>query len=429
MRNLGQHSNMKNESMACQRGGNWSNVGNAGLGAMNLNNNRTNSNNNVVGRDFSSKPETTMVDTGNRGVCCPAISEIKNESSLFSNSVEKQTNSKRIGFLYERAFSYENLYNAYLDARKGKRAKRATLKFETNLGAELKALYDEIHSGSYRPRPYVQFYVYEPKKRIINAPAFRDLVVQHAIYRVIYSIFDKTFVNTSYACRKGGGTHKASRYTQKEMRKYDGDLYFVKLDIKKFFYSIDRDVLRTLFEKKIKDKKFVDMMCEFAQMNTAKGIPIGNLLSQLYALIYMNEVDHFIKRDLKVKSYVRYVDDFIAIGLSLQKAKEVKRRCEEFVKTKLHLELSHWHIQKIKRGINFVGYRTWKSVKFVRKHSIYKMKKAIKKLKVESIISLIGHAIGTRTMLYYKKLLIEFDVLKLLPIRSQACLNTYSLVK
>ena len=365
-----------------------------------------------------------MVDTGNRGVCCPGKTEIKNEESLLSNSVENQTKSKRIGYLFEKAFTIENLYAAFMDARKGKRVKRATLKFEVNLGAELQTLHNELHGGVYKPRAYSQFYVYEPKKRLINAPAFRDLVVQHAIYRVTYSIFDKTFIDTSYACRKGGGTHKASKYTQTEMRKYDGDLYFVKLDIRKFLHSIDRQILRVMVEKKIKDRRFVDLMCEFIEMNTDKGIPIGNLLSQIYALIYLKPLDNFIKRELKVKSYVRYVDDFVLIGLTIDEAIEAQEKCEKFVQDKLNLELSHWHIQKIKRGINFVGYRTWKSIKFVRKHSIYKMKKSVKKSKVESIISLIGHAKGTGTIPYYKRLLIEFEILNLLPNRSIQCLNT-----
>ena len=158
-------------------------------------------------------------------------------------------------------------------------------------------------------------------------------------------------------------------------------------------------------------------------MNADKGIPIGNLLSQIYALIYMNPVDHYIKRELKIESYVRYVDDFVLIGLTLDEAKIAKELCEKFVQTKLNLELSHWHIQKIKRGINFVGYRTWKRIKFVRKHSIYKMKKAIKKLKIESITSLIGHAKSTATMKYYKRLLIEANVLNLLPIGVRKCLS------
>ena len=112
----------------------------------------------------------------------------------------------------------------------------------------------------------------------------------------------------------------------------------------------------------------------------------------------------------------------ILIGLTLDDAKDFKEKIENFVKDKLNLELSHWHIQKIKRGINFVGYRTWKRIKFVRKHSMYKMKKAIKKIKLESIISLIGHAKGTATIKYYRELLIEFSIFNLLPNRSQKCL-------
>jgi len=137
----------------------------------------------------------------------------------------------------------------------------------------------------------------------------------------------------------------------------------------------------------------------------------------------MNSLDHFIKRVLKVKSYVRYVDDFVMIGLSLEKAKEYKARCEKFVQDKLNLQLSHWHIQKIKRGINFVGYRTWKTIKFVRKHSMFKLKRAIKKCKLESIISLIGHAKGTGSIPYFRKLLIEFNIFGLLPQRSRVWLS------
>jgi retron-type reverse transcriptase len=426
MKNIGQCNNMKN-ARTPMVGGNWNNPGNAGPWCVNLNNVRTNSNDNTGGRDFVTKPETTTVETGYRGVCCPAVSEIKNDMALPSRStLESQgisKKSKRIGFLFEKAFSKENLFFAYLAARKGKRKKRATLRFEINLGTNINDLYEELNNGTYRPRPYSQFQVYEPKERTINAPSFRDLVVQHAIYRIIYPIYDKTFIYTSYACRKGGGTHKASEYTQKNMRKYPGDNYFVKLDIRKFFYSIDRSILRKLFEKKIKDKKFVNIMCEFAEMIEEKGIPIGNLLSQIYALIYLNPLDHFIKRDLKSKSYVRYVDDFLSIGLSLDEAKKTKELSERFVQENLKLELSHWHIQKIKRGINFVGYRTWKKIKFVRKHSMYKMKRAIKKMKIESIISLIGHANKTATLKYYRKILIEFKILNKLPTRSQRCLN------
>jgi len=121
--------------------------------------------------------------------------------------------------------------------------------------------------------------------------------------------------------------------SQDDKQAIEGRIY--KLDIKKYFYSIDRNILRVLFEKKIKDKRFVDLMCKFTEMDGGTGIPIGNLLSQIYASIYMNETDQFIKRVLKIKSYVRYVDDFILIGLTLDEAKKHKETLETFVKENL----------------------------------------------------------------------------------------------
>lgn len=414
-----QHINMEGTPIV---GGNWSNSTNAGVFNLNVNNNRTNSNDNVGGRDSVFNPETSIGDTGNRGICCSAISEI-NRGAFSSSIVEHQSSPKRVGNLYQQAFSKEALYGAYLNARKGKRKKLATFEFEKNIGAQIEQLFIELNDGTYKPRPYIKFEIYEPKQRTIYAPHFRDLVVQHAIYSVIYNIFDKTFIDHSYACRKGKGTHAASTYTQKEMRKYEGDLYYVKLDIKKFFYNIDRDILKKLFEKKIKDKKFVELMMKFTDIGTPKGIPIGNLLSQIYALIYMNPVDQFIKRELKAKSYARYVDDMVIIGVSREEAVRIKDEVESFVKHELCLEYSHWMISKIKRGINFVGYRTWRSIKFVRKHSMYKFRKATKNAKIQSITSLIGHAKGTASLRYFKWLLIEYKILDKIPPRSQLCLN------
>jgi len=335
--------------------------------------------------------------------------------------------SKRYGHLYELAFSRENLYAGYLEARKGKRKKEGTYIFEKYLGANLDALYSELQDETYIPLKCKEFVVHEPKRRVIQAPHFRDLVVQHAIYRTIYNIFNPTFIDTSYACRKNGGTHKASAYTQKSMRMFDGDKYSVKLDIRKFFYSINRKILRQQFEKKIKDKKFISILMMFVETDNAHvGIPIGNLLSQIFSLIYMNDLDHFIKRVLKIKQYVRYVDDFVLIGLTLEESKQAKQRCEKFVQIHLNMELSHWHILKIKRGINFVGYRTWKSFKVVRKHSLYKFKKAVIKNKVSSIVSIIGHAKGTKTLKYFKSILEEYmpNYKTIIPKRSQKCLNT-----
>lgn len=307
---------------------------------------------------------------------------------------------KRHGNLFEKAFSMENLELAYLDARKGKRKKKACFEFESNLGANLIDLYDRLHNGTYIPDQYFQFTIYEPKERLIHAPSFRDVVVQHAIYRIIYDVFNNTFINTSFACRVGYGTHKASDYAQKALRYYDSTLYSLRLDIRKFFYSIDRKILRKLIERKIKDVKLVDAMMLFAEKDGLVGIPIGNLLSQIYALIYLNPLDHFVKRVLKIKHYVRYVDDFILFGLSRKQCLDIKSTIIKFIKKNLCLELSKSTIQKIKKGVNFVGYRTWQNKRFIRKHSLYKFSKSLKKGKQDSVVSILGHARKTNSLLF-----------------------------
>jgi hypothetical protein len=332
------------------------------------------------------------------GMRCPALREINQQPPFGRRTPKTGGQLKRYGNLFAKTFTRENLYQAYLDARRGKRKSRACFQFETNLGGELDALFWEIHAGAYRPRPYHSFWVREPKPRLIHAPHFRDRVVQHAIYRVIYPLFDRTFIATSFACRIGYGTHKASAYTQKALRACDPESYSLKLDIRKFFYSIDRNILRVLIEQKIKDERLVDIMMLFADMDDAVGIPIGNLLSQLYALIYLNPLDHYVKRGLKVRHYVRYVDDFILFGLSRQQCLEYRRRLVGFLEDNLRLQLSKSTIQRIAAGVNFVGYRTWRGRRWIRKHSLYKFRQRAKAGNWRAVVSLLGHAKDTASL-------------------------------
>lgn len=311
---------------------------------------------------------------------------------------------KRHGNLFETVFSAENMYQAYLEARKGKRLKPACHQFDIAAGALLVRLRDSIRQGTYSVRPYYRFYVHEPKRREIRAPWFGDIVVQHAIYRVIKPIFDKAFISTSFACRVGKGTHAASDYTQAALQQSDPDSYTLKMDIRKFFYRIDRQILRRLIERKIKDRRLVDVMMLFAETDEPVGIPIGNLLSQTYALIYLNALDHYVKRKLQVKRYCRYVDDFILFGLTREQCDAYKARIERWLSGRLHLGLSKWSIQKVKRGVNFVGYRTWRTARFIRKYSLHKFHRFVTRGKRDGIISLLGHAKYTcslRWMLEY----------------------------
>lgn len=303
---------------------------------------------------------------------------------------------KRFGNLFEQCFSMEALFAAYERGRQGKRKTFSVMRFERDLGANLKALHDELHTGTYQPKPYRHFLVMEPKPRQISAPAFRDVVVQHAIYGLLNPIFDRGFIHDSYGCRVAKGTHMASDRVQHYLRKAAPDSYTLQLDIRRFYYRIDRAILRTLIERKIEDTRLVDLMMLFADDGKdALGVPIGNLLSQLYALIYLDPLDHFVKREMKVKNYVRYVDDFILWCDTRAQAIERRDIIIDFLQTRLGLTLSRWTIATVSRGVNFVGFRTWRKRRFVRKHSLFRFSRSLKAGDVPSLNSILGNALRT----------------------------------
>lgn len=310
---------------------------------------------------------------------------------------------KRYGNLFDEAFSEESLYEAWQQAGKGKRGKRGYFDFSENLSINLYDLRNEIINETYKPKPYKKFVLYEPKERIIHAPAFRDVIVQHALYKSIYNIFNNTFIDQSYACRIGKGTHAAADYVQETFRKLPLDSYYLQMDIKKFFYSIDKNILKMQIIRKIKDKKVVRLLLLFLFNKNFSGIPIGNLLSQIYGLIYLNPLDHYIKRVLKAENYCRYVDDFIIFGWEKKECLEALEKIKIFIDKELNLSLSRYTLQKINKGINFVGYRTWKNLRLVRKHSLYTFTKNSKLKNVESIVSILGHAKKTSSYFYFLK--------------------------
>lgn len=313
---------------------------------------------------------------------------------------------KRHGTLYNQVVSLDNLYLAYVQARKGKRKTRSVMLFEKSLGSNLEQLHQELSSETYQPTAYRHFVVHGAKARHIAAPSFRDVVVQHAIYRIVGPIFDRSFSSSSYGCRKGGGAHRASDYLQKALRKAPRGSFILQLDVRKFYYSVDHSILADLIGAKIKDKNlFCLMMLMTKDGDATVGLPIGNLLSQLYALIYLNKMDQWIKRSVKPLFYCRYVDDFIAILPSRQDAVATKARIELWLSTQLNLSLSKWLIIPIKRGCNFVGFRTWKSRRYVRKRSLHRFSKSLKAGNVKSLVSILGHAQATSSELYMVSLL------------------------
>lgn len=314
---------------------------------------------------------------------------------------------KRHGDLWARVIDHANLYAAYLEARKHKRSTHACLAFEKRIGAQLDNLHRTLADGSYQPRPYTTFTIHEPKPRVISAPAFRDRVVQHAVYRVVQPIFDRSFIDQSFACRPGKGTHAAADYAQHALQHAPRGSYVLQLDIRKFYYRIDRGVLRALLARKIKDTRLLDLMMTFARQDAPLGIPIGNLLSQLYGLIYLNPLDHFIKRELRARLYCRYVDDFVLFGLTRAQALSHRERIVDFLRGQLRLELSKSTLAPITRGANFVGYRTWASRRFIRRRALFNFRRSARACRVQSVVSSLGHARRTASHRYMIRFLKE----------------------
>lgn len=299
---------------------------------------------------------------------------------------------KRAGDLYPRICTMDALLAAFHQASRNKRNHRACFQFGKNLGANLQSLHEELTSGRYKPFPCNRFWVTDGRKpRLIEAPAFRDMVVQHAVYAVVTPVFESRYIDTNFACRVGRGTHVAADWLQAAMRRAPRTDWVLHVDVRKFFYSIDRTVLQTMLARIIKCKPLLALMDDFAQRPEATGVPIGNLMSQSYANLYLNSLDQFCKRGLKVKDYGRYMDDSIMLApdraTGLQWLAAIRQHL-----ALLGLEISHYSLHPMKRGANFVGFRTWAKGRFVRPRIISAVRADARKGRLESIVSRLGHA-------------------------------------
>lgn len=311
-------------------------------------------------------------------------------------------------------FTFENLYEGFINARKGKRNKQVVHRFETELTINLDKLRNEIITGTYVPTPPRKFNINcnsSQKVREIAAPSFRDSVVQHTIYMLIYDIFDNGFIYDSYGCRKGKGNLRASNRCQEFMRRCDGDEYYLQIDIRKFYYSIRHDKLRESIERKIPSQPLVDIIMSFCDEPNGVGLNIGSLISQLFGLIILDRFDHYVKRNLKQKHYIRYVDDMVFIGMTFDEAKSLKTECERYLLDELGLTLSKWKIDKVRKGINFVGYRTWRKFRFIRKRSLYVFNRALKNKDVVVLQSILAHSVHTASYKFMvNKIIATLDV-------------------
>ncbi len=289
--------------------------------------------------------------------------------------------------LYEKVYSEENLKKSYRQTQLGSRKyRREAVLFDMQRERYLYMLKEMLENETYKPSDYIKFKIYEPKERLISAPHIWDKIIQYSVHLVLSEVYKGVFINTTYACLKNKGAHKATNQVQHNLRYIDwryNSGWVLKMDIRKYFYSIDREVLKKLLRKKIGDTKFLRLLDIIIDSSPEgeRGIPLGNVTSQDFANIYLNEVDQYVKRRLGIKEYVRYMDDIIIVLPTLEKAKDTRSKITAFVQEKLHLETNEkTQIFPIEQGVNAYGYKIYKTHKLVRNSSKKRMKRRMKKM-------------------------------------------------
>lgn len=302
--------------------------------------------------------------------------------------------------LWQQIISFENLLSASQKAQKGKRFKENTARFNLNLEKELFRLQKELAEKTYRPGKYKEFVIYEPVKRIISAAPYRDRVVHHALCNIIEPLFDRTFIYDSYANRKDKGTHKAIERFNAYKRKYR---YVLKCDIKKYFPSIDHEILYNIIKRKIADKDVLwlisiiinnsnpqesvfdyfesdDLMTPYERK---RGLPIGNLTSQFFANIYLNKLDHFVKDGLRCKAYLRYVDDFVVFGNDKKELWNIKMNIDRNLQgLRLKLHPKKTRVFPVSQGCEFLGFYIYPNLIKLKKANVRFFEKRMKMMQM-----------------------------------------------
>lgn len=278
---------------------------------------------------------------------------------------------KRIGNLYDKICSLDNLKLADEKARKGKLLSHGVKKHDLNREENILKLREMLLNGTYKTSRYEIFKIYEPKEReIYRLPYFPDRIVHHAVMNVLEPIWVSIFTADTYSCIKNRGIHAAAKSLKQVLKDNpEGTTYCLKIDVRKFYPSIDHGVLKGLVRRKLKDKKLLALLDEI--IDSADGVPIGNYLSQYFANLYLAYFDHWIKEDKKVKYYYRYADDIVILSESKTYLHSLLREIKAYFGD-LKLEVKkNWQVFPVKaRGIDFVGY--------VFYHTHTRMRKSIK---------------------------------------------------
>jgi retron-type reverse transcriptase len=308
---------------------------------------------------------------------------------------------KRLGNLWHQIISFENLYLASRKAQKGKRFRDNVLEFNDQIENNLFQLWDELQTKTYQPGAYHSFRIYDPKPRLISAAPYRDRIVHHALCNIIIPLMEKSFIHDSYANREGYGTHRALRRFTQFAR---SSRYILQCDIKKYFPSIDHQILKQLIRHKIKCQDtlwLIDAIIDNSNpqepvndyfpgddiltlLERRKGLPIGNLTSQFFANFYLNGFDHFIQEKIRGHKYLRYVDDFALFSDNREFLAEAKLEIQDYLSSlRLIIHPIKSQLFETKYGVNFVGFRVLPDRIRVRNDNLRRSRRRFKELQYD----------------------------------------------
>jgi RNA-directed DNA polymerase len=321
--------------------------------------------------------------------------------------------------LWPEVVDFENLWLAYQKARRHKRYKEPAAWFAMNAEHNLLALHRELRDGSYRPGGYHQFRIWEPKERVISAAPFRDRVVHHAVVNILEPLYERRFSAYSYACRKGKGTHAAMEQAHWGIRNCR---YFLKGDIEKFYPSVDHAVLKAVLFRKVADARLRELLGRIIDngpgpleqgppprwfagdelltpVERRRGMPIGNLTSQFFANVLLNELDQFVHEQVKPRLYLRYMDDFLLFDNDLTKLQEARPQLMGFAsRLRLRLHERKTQVRASAQGVKFVGYKLTPVTRRVCPESIGRFRQRMRRFRAVRLAGTSRRAVrsGTR---------------------------------
>lgn len=374
-------------------GSNWNNSVNTSTFYWNLNNSSANSNRNIATHLFYAvflvfyKNMIYLASWQKITDRAMWVSRFFSKPHTLCMKQKEFFSMKRKGNLYEKIYDIENLRVAHAMARKNKTHYKEVQMVDEDVDKYLYIIQNKLKTLSYKTSEYTLFKINDngKEREIAKLPYFPDRIVHWAIMLVIEPVFMNTFISTTYASLPNRGGHKALHKLEYDLRNNDLT-YCLKMDIKKFFPSINKDILKTLLRKKFKDSKLLFLLDGIID-SYHKGIPIGNYLSQYFANFYLNYLDHFIKETLLCKYYYRYMDDMVILSDSKTELHEIKNKIEEYIINNLDLKLKgNYQVFPIdKRGIDFLGYVIFSTHTKLRKTIVKRIKSkhySIKKVKV-----------------------------------------------